>query len=337
VLRRLTDPRETRPDRSAMVRVAQELLSGHATHAQMAALLTALRLRGETLDDLVAFASIMREKATAVPGAGNLVTADLCGTGGDHSGTFNISTAASFVAAAAGVYVAKHGNRAASSKCGSADVLEALGVKITASPEVMGEALAQDGICFLFAQSYHGSMRHVAPVRRELGLPTIFNMLGPLSNPAGVRRQLVGTANPLAFDLYPDALQKLGIERALVIRGEGGLDEISPYGTTVCREVGPAGVQEFRITPAELGRRTYALADLRGGETANEAAEILLAVLDGRDRGARREAVVLNAGAAIYIADQAASLEEGFVIAEEHLDRGDALAKLKTLAARTHR
>jgi anthranilate phosphoribosyltransferase len=214
-------------------------------------------------------------------------------------------------------------------------VLEALGAVITLSPSASQKVLDQVGICFLFAPIYHPAMKHVGPARRELGFPTIFNMLGPLTNPAGARRQLIGVGNETAYELYPDVLMKLNAERVLVVRGEGGLDEATPYGTTRCREIKNGEVNDFTLTPEELGRGTFGLAELKAGEDAAANGEILKAVISGADKSGKREAVIWNAGLGLYVADKAASPAEGLKLAEEILDSGKAIEKLEQYIAAT--
>jgi len=309
----------------------EAMLSGEASLAQMAALLTALRIKGETSDEIVGAALALRRRALAVPVAdalrANLV--DTCGTGGDGAHTFNISTAAAFVAAAGGATVAKHGNRAVSSKCGSADVLSALGVELSLSAPSVSVCIEQCGIGFLFAPGHHAAMRHVAPVRKELGLRTLFNLLGPLANPAGARRQLVGVYSSALVPVIARALAELGCERAFVVHGEGGLDEISTEGPTRVAEVRAGAVREFHIAPEQLGLLRAPLSELAGGD-AEENAQLLRAVLAG-ERSARRSAVLLNAGAALAAAGIAEEIAEGVARAAEAIDSGAAAERLARL------
>src|SRR4051812_2228742 len=246
------------------------MLEGTAPVAQMAALLVALRIKGETPDEIAGAAQALRSRAVKVNVSQERLI-DTCGTGGDGSHTFNISTAAAFVAAAGGARVAKHGNRAASSRCGSADVLAALGVEIELSPEGVARCIDECGIGFLFAQRHHAAMRHVAPVRKELGLRTMFNLLGPLANPAGARRQVLGVPAPQFVPLMAYALLELGCDRAFVVHGDGGVDEIATSGPTRIAEVRNGAVREFEITPEQVGVRRAPLAELRGGEAAENA------------------------------------------------------------------
>jgi anthranilate phosphoribosyltransferase len=311
---------------------AAEMMSGAATAAQMASLLTAIAARGETPELVAAFARVLRSRALPFNApAGPLL--DTCGTGGDASGTFNISTAAAFVAAGAGVKVAKHGNRSMTSKCGSADVLAELGVRVDCEPPVMEQALAEVGICFLFAQCYHASMKHVAPVRRELGFRTIFNLLGPLANPAGASRQLLGVGVYNKARLLADVLALLGTEHALVVHGADGLDEITTTAPTMAFEIRDGGVSEFSIEPETYGIDVADPALLKGGE-ATENADILRRVLSG-EASAALDIVLLNAGAAIWIGGHAESLRTGIAAARESIRSGAAMLKLEQLAALT--
>lgn len=311
---------------------AEEIMAGEATPVLISALLTALRFRGETPDVLTAFARQLRQRATPFRRPAGIAL-DTCGTGGDHSGTFNISTASAFVAAAAGVRVAKHGNRSMTSQCGSADVLQELGVRIDGPPEEMERALEEAGICFLFAQAFHPSMRHVAPVRRELGFRTIFNMLGPLANPAGAGHQLIGVFGRPQVTLLAEVLRRLGSERAMVVHGSDGLDEITTCGPTFVAEVTRGTVREYEITPQEFGITPCAPESLKGGDAAANA-RIISDLLGGRE-GPCADIVALNAGAAIYIAEAAASLGEGVERAREVLASGAALARLEALRTLT--
>lgn len=311
---------------------ADEMMDGRATPVQMAALLTALRTRGETPEIVAAFAHALRARALPFRRPEGLLV-DTCGTGGDHSGTFNISTAAAFVVAGTGVRVAKHGNRSMTSKCGSADVLQELGVQIDCEPAVMEAALRQTGICFLFAQCYHLSMKNVAAVRRELGFRTVFNMIGPLSNPAAASHQLLGVgAKPLAR-LLAEVLALLGTHEAMVVHGEDGLDEISTTAPTLVYHVSGGTVRGERIVPGELGLATATADDLKGGDVS-ENARILLGILDG-EPGAKSDIVALNAGAALVLTGKASSMEEGLRLARETIQSGAARQKLDQLVAVT--
>src|SRR5205807_9720240 len=276
------------------------MLDGNAPVAQMSALLVALRMKGETPDEIAGAAQALRSRAARVEVSGDRLI-DTCGTGGDASHTFNSSTTSAFVAAAGGARVAKHGNRAVSSKCGSADVLAALGVELELEPQAVAACIDDCGIGFLFAPRHHAAMRHVAPVRKDLGLRTIFNLLGPLANPAGARRQLLGVYSAHLVPVLARTLVELGADRAFVVHGHGGLDEISPAGPTRVAEVRGGRVRETEVTPEELGVARGGLEELRGGD-ADHNARLLLDVLRGA-KGARRSAVLLNAGAAIAAAE----------------------------------
>ena len=304
------------------------MLEGAAPHSQMAALLVALRMKGETPDEVAGAAEAMRRRAARVEVSLERLI-DTCGTGGDGRQTFNISTAAAFVAAGAGARVAKHGNRAASSKCGSADVLQALGVEVELSPASVAACIDECGIGFLFAQRHHAAMRHVGPVRKELGLRTLFNLLGPLANPAGARRQILGVPAAHFVPLLAHTLAELGCDRAFVVHGHGGVDEIATSGPTLIAEVRGGSVREFEFSPGEAGLPLAPLEALRGGE-APENAEMLRGVLRG-ESGARRLAVVLNAGAAIAAAGICETIPEGARLAEKSIDSGAALDRLERL------
>ncbi len=306
-------------------------MDGEADQAGTAAFLTALAIRGESAEVLAAAARAVRARARRVAAPGPLV--DTCGTGGDGLATFNISTAAAFVAAAAGLKVAKHGNRAASGSVGAADVLEAAGARIEIEPEVAARALDEVGICFLFAPLYHPAFRHVAPVRKALGFPTLFNLLGPLCNPAGVRRQVVGLAARDRLDAVAGALAELGCEHALVVHGAHGADEILPGGPAVAVEVRGECLERIAIDPAGLGSAPYSLEALRGGDAAANA-RILAEVLAGKD-APKVETVALNAGAALYVGGAAETLAGGVSRAREILASGRAKKKLDEFVAFT--
>jgi len=302
------------------------MLDGTAAPSLIAAFLIALRLKGETPDEIAGAAQALRARAARVEVPLDRLV-DTCGTGGDGAHTFNISTASAFVAAAAGARVAKHGNRAASSKCGSADVLAALGAEVELPPDAVAACIQQCGIGFLFAPRHHAAMRHVAPVRKELGVRTLFNLLGPLANPAGARRQLLGVPAPHLVTVLARTLVELGAERAFVVHGHGGLDEISPAGPTHVAEVRGGRVREYEVTPEELGVPRGAVEDLRGGDAERNAA--LLRQVLGGEKGARRSAVLLNAGAAIAAAEVCESIRDGVRLAEEAIDSGAALDRLE--------
>jgi anthranilate phosphoribosyltransferase len=304
------------------------MLEGAAPVAQMAALLVALRMKGETPDEIAGAAQALRSRAARVEVSADRLI-DTCGTGGDSSHTFNISTAAAFVAAGGGARVAKHGNRAVSSKCGSADVLAALGVEVELSPAAVAACIDECGIGFLFAPRHHAAMRHVAPVRKELGLRTLFNLLGPLANPAGARRQLLGVYAAQLVPVMARTLAELGCDRAFVVHGHGGLDEISTSGPTVVCEVRGGAVRQFELTPEDVGVARAPLEGLRGGD-AQENAASLRGVLRG-EPGPRRAAVVLNAGAALAAAGVCETISEGARLAERSIDSGAALDRLERL------
>ena len=320
-------------DRETARCAMDEIMDGAASPVQMAALLAAMRTKGETVDEICGMVDSMRAHATTVHLDRDAV--DTCGTGGDGSLTFNISTAAALVAAGAGAPVAKHGNRAASSRCGSADVLEALGVVIALPPAGVAACVEEAGMGFFFAPAYHPAMRHAGPVRSELRIRTVFNVLGPLANPAGVRRQALGVADPAMAPLMAGVLQQLGHTRALVFCGAGGLDELGLSGPSRCYEVTPAGVSERQIDPAALGLGHATTGDLRGGDAAENAARVR-AVLAG-DTGPSRDVVVLNAAAALVAAGRAQAMDEGVQQAAESIDSGSARGVLERLVAVSNR
>lgn len=307
-----------------------EVMEGRATPVQMAALLAALQAKGPTPAEVAGGVRALRKAMIEVPASDPDTLIDTCGTGGGSVTTFNISTAAALVAAGAGVRIAKHGNRSFTSRSGSADVLEALGVAIELDPEAMGRVLEETGIVFMFAPLLHPAMRHVAPVRRELAIPTIMNLLGPLTNPAGARRQVVGVSDPALLPLIAGALAELGHLRALVVHGEPGMDELSPSGESRMTELIDGELVERTLRPGELGFDTHSPESLRGG-SPEENAEVIRRVLEGEDDGAARTAVVLNAGAAIRVAEKAGSLEEGVERARESIDSGAARETLEAL------
>jgi anthranilate phosphoribosyltransferase len=299
-----------------------------------AALLTALRVRGESVGEIVGFARAMRRFAQTVEAPEGAI--DTCGTGGDAKGTINVSTAAAFVARGAGVVVAKHGNRAATSQAGSADVLEALGAEIELGPEGVGRCIEESGIGFMFARTHHPAMKFVAPVRAELPFRTIFNLLGPLTNPAGARRQLVGVFGAEYVRPVAEALGDLGAEQALVVHGRDGMDEITVTQKTLVAEVGDGGIEEYEISPEDLGLKLHAPDGLLGGD-AHLNARILRDVLSGAQSGAARDVVLLNAGAAIYVSGRAKTIEEGVRRAEESISSGAALGALEDFVHTTRR
>jgi anthranilate phosphoribosyltransferase len=307
------------------------VMSGEATPAQLGALLAALHMRGETPEEIAGFASVLRANALRVVVDGDAI--DVVGTGGDRSNSINISTISALVVAGAGGHVAKHGNRAASSQCGSADVLEALGVRIDLGPAGVASCVREAGIGFMFAPRYHPAMKHAGPVRREIGIRTVFNILGPLANPAGVRRYLLGVPSASLGETVARALAELGVERALVVHGTDGLDEISPSATTRTWEVAGSGVREGTLTPEVLGLRSAARSEILGGDAATNAAAAR-SVLDGTAGGART-AVLMNAGAACWVAGLAGSVREGVDVASRAIDSGAARTALVRFAAKS--
>ena len=311
--------------------VMRQIMTGGATEAQIGAYLMALRMKGETTDEITGSARAMREAATKVPTTVPGDMLDTCGTGGDRSGTFNISTTVAFVAAGAGIPVAKHGNRAATSKSGSADVLAALGVNLDLEPQQVGRCIDEIGIGFLFAVKLHPAMRYAIAPRQQLGIRTIFNILGPLTNPAGAQRFLMGVFASDLTDLLAQVLRALGVKSAMVVNGYGGLDELTitgPNRISYLKEDG--SITHLDADPTDYGFHRASLDDLKGGEPAENAA-ILRSVLDGSDTGPKRDIVILNAGAAIMAAGHAHSIADGIVVARDSLESGKALGKLDQL------
>lgn len=304
--------------------VMDEIMNGETSQIQMSAYLTALAMKGETIEEITGSAKGMREHCIRL--LHDMDVLEIVGTGGDHSDSFNISTTSALVISAAGVPVAKHGNRAASSRCGAADVLEALGVKITIPPEKSTELLNKINICFLFAQNYHLAMKYVAPVRKELGIRTVFNILGPLTNPAGASMQVMGVYEEALVEPLARVLTNLGVKSAMVVFGQDVLDEISMSAPTTVCEVRDENYRSYVIEPEQFGFEKCSKTALTGG-TPEENAAISRSILNG-EKGPKRNAVVLNAGAGLYVADKAASLEEGVRMAEELIDNGAAKAKL---------
>lgn len=309
-----------------------EIMQGTATPAQIAAFLTSLRMKGESIDEITACAAAMRECCTRLPH--NLEVLDIVGTGGDEAFTFNISTVSAFVIAAAGVPVAKHGNRSVSSKCGAADVLETLGVKLNLTAEQNGKVLSNTGICFMFAPVYHASMKHAAPVRREMGTRTIFNILGPLANPASATLQLLGVYNKALMEPLAKTLMNLGVKRALVVHGDDGLDEITLTCDTQVYEIKDGQINHYSLNPREFGLELCAIGDITGGDSLTNA-DITKAVLGG-EKSARRDIVLLNAGACLFIAGKADSIATGVALAAQTIDSGAALAKLSEFVLATN-
>jgi len=326
---RLIDHREIFHDE--MLALMRQIMTGEMSPVMIAALITGLRVKKETIGEITAAAMVMRELSTKVPVADRTRLVDTCGTGGDTAHTFNISTAAAFVAAGAGARVAKHGGRSVSSKSGSADVLEALGVNINLTPEQVARAIDEVGLGFMFAPNYHGAMKYAAPVRKEMGVRTIFNILGPLTNPAGAPNQVMGVFHPDLVGIQARVLQRLGSTRALIVFGREGLDEISIAGETLVGELRDGEVHEYSVTPERFGMATHDIAALKVA-TVEESRDRVLKALANQP-GPERDIVALNAGAAVYAAGVAESLEEGVERARESIASGAARAKLDALAA----
>ena len=312
--------------------VMNEIMSGETTPAQMAAFLTGLRMKGETIDEITACAEVMREKALKF--TPDFPVMDIVGTGGDEVGTFNISTTAAFVTAAGGVPVAKHGNRSVSSKSGAADVLEQLGVTLNLPAERSEEILRRTGICFLFAQEYHSSMKYAGPVRKEMGIRTIFNILGPLANPAGASMQLLGVYDRRLVEPMAQVLSNLGVKRGLVVCGSDGLDEATVTGPTHVCEIRFGELTQYDVTPEEFGLGRYPLAELIGGTPA-ENAVLTRDILAGKITGAKRDIVVLNAALALYLGTDDCTVAQCIDKAKALIDSGAALKKLEEFAAAT--
>jgi len=342
-VRALVDRRDlTRLEAAAAM---EAIMSGAATNAQIAAFLTALRMKGETVEELIGFAQVMREKVVKVrPRAGDVVGAtgtdremliDTCGTGGDASGTFNVSTATAFVVAGAGLRVAKHGNRSVSSLCGSADVVETLGIDIELSPAQVATCIDEVGIGFLYAPLLHTAMKHVMAARREMGVRTVFNMLGPLTNPAGANAQVIGVYAAALADPLARVLAELGTLRAFVVHGADGLDEISNTGESHISEVHEGVVRSSTVRPEDFGMPRAAIRDLQGGDR-EENARIIRLVLGG-EAGPRRDIVLMNAAAALVVGNKAQDLKEGVALAAASIDGGSAARKLEDLIAFSRR
>lgn len=308
----------------------KKIMTGEATEAQIGAFLTALRMKGETMDEIAACAQVMRDFAERITPRVRGKLVDTCGTGGDKIKTFNISTIAAFVAAGAGVPIAKHGNRSVTSKAGSADLLEALGVKIDCPPEVVRRCIEKAGIGFMFAPVFHKAMKYAIKPRKEIGIRTIFNLLGPLTNPANAQAQLLGVFDAPLTPKIAGALRNLGVERALVVHGMDGLDEISTLGSTQISELIDGEIKTYRIKPEEFGLRRASVGDLAGGD-AEYNAKLTVSLLKNGGKGPKMDVVKLNAGAAIYVGDKADSIKEGMELAEESIDSGKAYLKLAML------
>jgi len=317
----LTEPEA----RSAM----EEIMAGQATDAQIAGFLTALRMKGETAQELIGFARVMREKAEPLWDGDPLPVLDTCGTGGDRSGTFNISTTAAFVAAGAGVHVAKHGNRSASSRCGSADVMEALGLDIQMPIDRLRHAIKDVGIGFLFAPRFHSSMKHAMPARAQLKVRTVFNILGPLASPAAACFHVVGVSSPEIMELMANALVGLGLEHAFVVHGANGMDEVSLSSRTFVVEIRNGEIRQFVMTPEDFGISSAKIESIQGGD-ASENARLIEAIFRG-EPGPKRDIVLLNAAPAIVAAGAASTWKDGIRLAAESIDSGAAMRKLEEL------
>jgi len=316
-----------------MSEMISEIFTGEIKDTQVSAFMAALATKGETFEELAGAASAMRKKALKLQASGTRVV-DTCGTGGDGLNTFNISTTTAFVVAGAGAVVAKHGNRSVSSKCGSADVLECLGVKLDTDPEIVEEAIAEIGIGFLFAPKYHGAMRFAAKARMETRIRSIFNMVGPLSNPAGANCQLLGVYAPELTEMFAQALKLLNIKRAFVVHGHDGLDEISVCDQTRVSELHDDMIRTYDINPEDYFDELAEQSDMEGGD-AKVNAEITRSILDGSDKGPKRNVVLLNSAAALVACDLADNLKHGITLAEKSIDSGQAIAKLTLLAEYT--
>ena len=310
------------------------ILSGEATQAQIACFLTALRMKGETLDEITGLAMVLRDKANTIsPKVDNYV--DFVGTGGDCTYSFNISTTSAFVVAAAGVPVAKHGNRSISSKSGAGDVLEALGVNISADPDVVEKCVEEVGIGFMFAPHFNPAMKYVGPVRKEMGIRTVFNILGPLSNPSRAKAMVVGVYSPSLTEVIAGTMANLGVNRGFVVSGEDNMDEFTLTGSSTVSEIKDGKVETYEITPEQFGLKRCKIEELQGGDGAVNA-QITKDILSGKERGAKREIVLLNAGAALYIGGKADSIEEGIRIAGETIDSGKAMETLESMVKATN-
>lgn len=311
----------------------KEIMTGEASQIQMAAFLTALRMKGETITEITACAKGMRAVGTHLQPKKEVL--EIVGTGGDEVGTFNISTTSAFVVAAAGVPVAKHGNRSISSKSGAGDVLEALGVNISADPEVVEKCVEEVGIGFMFAPHFNPAMKYVGPVRNEMGIRTVFNTLGPLSNPSRAKAMVVGVYLPSLTEVIAGAMVNLGVERGFVVSGEDNMDEFTLTGPSIVSEIKDGKVETYEITPEQFGLKRCKIEELQGGDGAVNA-QITKDILSGKERGAKREIVLLNAGAALYIGGKADSIEEGIRIAGETIDSGKAMETLESMVKTTN-
>lgn len=326
----LVEGRDLSPEEAGQVMCA--IMEGNTTQSQIGAFLTALRMKGETPEEIAAFALVMRQHAVTVAPVTGKTLVDTCGTGGDGTHTFNISTASAFVAAGAGVPVVKHGNRSVSSTCGSADVLSTLGVNLAVDPRKQAQIVEQVGIAFLFAPNHHPAMRYVMPVRQELGCRTVFNILGPLANPAGAKAQVLGVFDPKLTRTIAEVLRILGLSRAMVVHG-AGLDEITTTGDTMVAELENGAIRSYSLDCSTFGITPASISDLRGGDV-HENAHIIRDILNG-EQGPYRDIVLLNAGAAIYTGGVARDLHQGIVLAGRSIDSGDALGRLDALVEAT--
>lgn len=324
--------------RAEATQAMEIIMNGEASPPQIGSFLTAMRIRGETDEELAGFATVMRAKSLHVPLSGDYPVVDTCGTGGDHSNSFNISTTAAFVVAGAGVHVAKHGNRASTSRCGSADVLEALGVRIELAPEQVAECIDRVGIGFMYAPAFHPAMRFAGPVRREIGVRTVFNLLGPITNPASATHQVVGVPSADIAKRLANVLGLLGSQHALVVNSSDGLDEIGIAGPSSVAEMvmrESVWVTNYEVTPEQFGLTRYEPEAVRGGNVSDNL-EIIQDVLAGAE-GAQRTITVFNAGAALYAADAVSSIRDGIELAKETIDSGAAREKLEALVSLTNR
>ena len=314
--------------------VMEEMMDGTATQAQMGGFLTALSMQGETIEEITAFATVMREKGVKITPEKEVI--DIVGTGGDQVGTFNISTTSAFVVAAGGVPVAKHGNRSVSSKSGAADVLEKLGINVTLKAEENEKVLKETGICFFFAPVYHSSMKYAAPVRKELGVRTVFNILGPLSNPAAATMQLLGVYDEKLAEPLAKVLANLGVTRGVAVCGADGLDEITLTGATKVYEIRNGEITSYSITPEQFGLKSCPLEELIGG-TPEENAQITLDILTGKETGAKRDVVLMNAGMSLYLGIDGITLEDGIKKAKELIESGKAYEKYEEFKQATQK
>ena len=311
-----------------MEQAMEMIMEGKVTHSQLSGFLVALHMKGETVEEITASAKVMKEKATPISiESGELM--DTCGTGGDAKGTFNISTAVAFILAAAGVVVAKHGNRSVSSKSGSADVLESLGINISLPPSSVERCLKEINIAFLFAQDFHKATKHAAVPRKELGIRTIFNVLGPLTNPANIKYQLMGIYDPKLVYPIAEVLNNLGVKRAMVVHGSEGIDEFSLSGKNKVAFLNEGKIEKLEISPEDLGLEKYSIQEIQGG-SAEENKRIILNIFNG-EMGPKRDVVVLNSAAGLYVANKVNSLEEGINFAQEIIDSGKAMKKLEEM------